>query len=123
MICPLLLGLGCAPSNEPPMSSRDPYVKIPAMKRATESRDSAAMKQLVADLDHDDPAVRLYAIQALDRMTGQRLGYNYSDEPETRKASIKRWQQWLEHGETPAAIPAQHASGDGSLSQGGADGR
>jgi hypothetical protein len=85
---------GCS-FREPSMQSSDPALKVPAIKAAAQSNDLSAGKQLVAELDNDDPAIRFYAISALERLTGQRLGYEYYQEREHRQAAIKRWEEWL----------------------------
>ena len=56
---------GCtAPASAAGREQPDPSVKIPAYKKAVRKKDKAAVRQLVTDLDNDDPAVRLYAIDA-----------------------------------------------------------
>ena len=77
----------------------DPSVKIPAYKKAVRERDDDAAPQLVADLESDDPAVRLFAIEALERVTGETFGYRYFDDEEDRRASVAKWQAWLNERE------------------------
>lgn len=45
-------------------------------------------------LDSHDPAVRLMAINGLERLTGQTLGYAYSDPEPKRTIAIDRWVRW-----------------------------
>jgi hypothetical protein len=91
---------GCtAPRRPLIVTDPDPSVKIPAYKKAVRTKDRAAAKQLVADLDSDDPAVRFYAIGALERMTGQRFGYRYYDADQDRRGAVAQWNQWLNGGE------------------------
>ena len=71
-------------------------VKIPAIKNAVRKRDRNALRQLVADLDSDDPAVRFYAISGLERITGQRFGYDYYADEQRREPAVRRWREWLE---------------------------
>ena len=60
-------------------------------------------------LGDDDEAVRLYAILALERISGTRLGYNYrAPEPE-RVRAMARWRQYLA-GEIPTSQPATRES-------------
>lgn len=93
----LSLMVGCTPPpSEGNFGSPDPSAKLYAIRRAGESRDRKAVRPLVQELASDDPAVRLFAIYALEQITGTRLGYNpYSDEIERRKA-IGRWLEALE---------------------------
>ena len=94
---------GCT-APRPPLvvTDPDPSVKIPAYKKAVRKKDKAAVRQLVTDLDHDDPAVRLYAIDALRRLTGETFGYRYFDNEEGRRPAVEKWRQWLEAGEKAA---------------------
>ena len=77
-------------------------VKIPAMKKAVREKDKKAAGDLVKELDSDDPAVRFYALESLQRLTGQRFGYEYYYDKDQRKPSLKRWQQWLAQQEAAA---------------------
>jgi hypothetical protein len=102
---------GCtAPRRPLIVTDPDPSVKIPAYKKAVRTRDRAAAKQLVADLDSDDPAVRFYAIGALERMTGERFDYRYYDTDQGRKPAVAKWNQWL----TGKDEGTRHVKGDGA---------
>jgi len=46
---------------------------------------------LVEQLDSDDPAVRVFAINALERITGERLGYNPYANEVARRSAIDAW--------------------------------
>jgi hypothetical protein len=94
---------GCT-APRPPLvvTDPDPSVKIPAYKKAVRKKDKAAIRQLVADLDSDDPAVRLYAVNALHRLTGETFEYRYFESEEQRKPAVQKWRQWLEAGERAA---------------------
>ena len=102
------LGLAsCIPSctaPRPPLvvTDPDPSVKIPAYKKAVRKHDKAAVRQLVADLDNDDPAVRMYAIHALHEMTGETFGYRFYHDEQQRRPAVQKWRQWLEAGENAA---------------------
>ena len=91
---------GCTPPRRPlVVTDPDPSVKIPAYKKAVRERDDDAAPQLVADLESDDPAVRLFAIEALERVTGETFGYRYFDDEEDRQAPVAKWQAWLNERE------------------------
>jgi len=91
------LAAGCtAPRGPLVVTDPDPSVKIPAIKNAVRKRDRNALRQLVADLDSDDPAVRFYAISGLERFTGQRFGYDYYADEQRREPAVRRWREWLE---------------------------
>ena len=96
--CGVLIGMpaGCtAPRRPLVVSDPDPSVKIPAFKKAVGKKDRAAVRQLVADLESDDPAVRLFAIDALRRITGESFGYRYFDGDEQRQPAVGQWRRWL----------------------------
>jgi hypothetical protein len=86
--------LGCS-FREPSLGSSDPALKVPAIKAAVQQDGTATEKQLVGELDNDDPAIRLYAISGLERLTGQRFGYEYYHNSQQRQEAIKRWEAWL----------------------------
>jgi hypothetical protein len=87
---------GCSGRTGPRgLASEDSAEKIPAIKQAGDRRDKRVVPQLVKELSNDDPAVRFYAIEALERITGQTLDYRYFDDYEKRQPAIVRWQNWL----------------------------
>jgi hypothetical protein len=49
-------------------------------------------------LDSDDPATRLLAINALERITGDRLGFDYAAPEAQRQAAISRWVEKVGQG-------------------------
>ncbi|MGE5608728.1 MAG: hypothetical protein ACM359_05720 [Bacillota bacterium] len=104
---------GCAGQYESPLSNTDPSVKIPAMKKAVQHKDAtlATRRQLVTDLDSDDPAVRLYAIHALEGLTGQRLGYEHYLDRDQRQPALNQWRQWLaeQEADPPTSQPSDPA--------------
>ena len=82
----------CAPpAHTGNFDSPDPAARLYAITRAGETKDASKIPSLVDQLDSDDPAVRLFAIEALERITGERLGYNpYADDTD-RRESVDRW--------------------------------
>src|SRR2546423_12625838 len=108
--------IGCsAPRGPIEVTNPDPSGKIPAMKKAVREHDLKVVRQLVKDLDSDDPAVRLFAIQALEKLTGQRYGYEYYADEVQRKPALSAWQVWLgQAGGVPTPPP-----GGGSPPRGG----
>ena len=92
---PLLVWLsaGCAPEYRD--NPRYLPAKIPAIQEAVQRRDLSVAPQLVKDLESTDPAVRFYAIEALERLTDQTFGYVYYDEPSRRMDAVVKWKRWL----------------------------
>ena len=94
--CALMVG-GCSePTGPKTPGSRNLAVKVPAIKDAVAHKDMSAAPQLVSDLDSDDPAVRFYAIEGLERLTGQTFGYVYYDDRDTRRPAVMKWRKWLD---------------------------
>ena len=85
-------GYGPGPKS---IAHPDPAVKIPAIVQAAENTDHSSADELVKELESGDPAVRLFAIEALERLTGETFDYRYYDDPEQRKPAVLRWQQWI----------------------------
>ena len=104
----LLAGACSAPAVEPDLSSSRASAQVPAIVEAAEpgrgqEADPAA---LVARLDDDDPAVRLFAIGGLQRLTDRRFGLPVV--PGRRRAAGRRWKRgeaWL--AERRPARPAR----------------
>ena len=88
---------GCSePTGPKTVASRNLAVKVPAIKDAVASKDMSAAPQMVSDLDSDDPAVRFYAIEGLERLTGQTMGYVYYEDRDARRAAVMKWRKWLD---------------------------
>jgi hypothetical protein len=91
-----LLVLGCnAPRGPFVVTDPDPANKIPAIKKMVRAKDMSSARQLVKDLDSDDPAIRFYAIGGLQRLTGETFGYQYFADEAQRKPALEKWKQWL----------------------------
>src|SRR5437016_5105833 len=95
----LVFSAGCGSRPKPDVTDPDPAAKIPGITKATRTHDTKAITQLVTDLSSDDPAIRLYSINALQRLTGQTFGYIYYATEDQRKPAVQRWQRWLTNRE------------------------
>jgi hypothetical protein len=114
-------GGGCrAPRPEPSLASENPQALIPAIRGVAEDGELSAAPALVASLESDDPAVRLYAIEALERMTGRTLGYRYYADAPARRDAVARWRRWLNDGRVEPARAAG-SGGDGAGAARGSD--
>lgn len=80
---------------KPDVAAREIDAKIPGMKHAGQTHDRSALPGLIDSLNDDDPAVRFFAIAALEKFSGDRFGYEYYLDEEQRKPSIARWREWL----------------------------
>lgn len=109
----LALASGSLPAcSSPPVSfdSPDPAARLGAISNAARDRDAAAIPNLIASLDHDDPLVRLAALRALESLTGQTLGYSFADSQPARRAAIDRWIDWYRRQPAPPASRADSRS-------------
>jgi hypothetical protein len=87
---------GCQePTGLRTIANPDPAVKIPAIKQAVDDHDRKQAAAMIENLEDDDPAVRLFAIQGLHRLTGQDFGYLYYASVEERAPAVEKWKQWL----------------------------
>lgn len=92
----------------------NPAAKMHATVEAARTGDRAAVADIVQLLDSDDPAVRLLAITALQRLTGETLGYEYDAPRYHRDAAVQRWVRAVEMNEFQGAS----TKGDEALAQG-----
>jgi HEAT repeat protein len=90
-----MLAGGCFAPDPISITSDSPASAIPAIKQAADRNDRTAIPRLIEDLNDPDSAIRFAAIQALEKMTGQTLGYRYYDDEVQRRPAVQRWRQWL----------------------------
>ncbi|WP_428940530.1 hypothetical protein [Fontivita pretiosa] len=95
LLVAVLAGCGGIPRAQRVVTNPDPAAKIPAIKASVQTNDTSVVRQLIKDLESDDPAVRFYAIQGLERLTGQTFGYQYYADEQNRAAAVQRWKAWL----------------------------
>jgi hypothetical protein len=83
---------------------------------AASKPDQADLPALVRMLDAREPATRLLAIEALERATGERFGYEYAGPVAERQAAIRRWTQYAQSQDPTLdmALSARPASGEAS---------
>lgn len=87
--------ISCIGRDAPSIDSQDPDRLIPAIKAGVMSNNQQIIPKLVNDLESDDSAIRFYAIDGLQRLTGQDLGYVFFDDADDRKPAVQRWKEWL----------------------------
>jgi len=99
---PLVFAGGCVPPRPKlVVTDPDPTVKIPAIKKAVQEHDLGAARQMVKDLESDDPAVRFYAVEGLRKLSGESFGYEwYVQDDDDRAKALKQWQAWLKAQES-----------------------
>jgi hypothetical protein len=77
------------------MQSEDPGVRLQAVHQAGQQRRADTAPLLVDRLTDSEREVRVYAIVALERITGTTMGYRHWDPPEKRQQAVERWRKWL----------------------------
>lgn len=94
---------GCQGPAPRGFDSPEPGKRIEAAARAAETGDRTAVRPLISMLDSDDPAARLVAIRALERITGRTLGYDHASPEAQRREAVERWISWEaeQRGEQP----------------------
>lgn len=119
-------GAACNSSHEVRrgINSPDALGRVLAIREAAEANDRLAVPHLVDRLEDEDEAVRLFAINALVKMTGNRFGYDYAKPADQRAGAVERWRDYVREGrhmstgagEDPA--PAAQAAASGDVGQG-----
>jgi len=99
---------GCVPSarEEADLLSPWPAARLAAIREAGATGDPEAIPPLVEQLESDDPVTRMMSIVALERITGERLGYNPYGSVTERRAAIERWVEAVRAGRFTSPAPA-----------------
>ncbi len=90
----LALG-GCSlPEQRADFRSVDPQERTLALAQAARERDQDSIPVLISMLDSEDAGERMLAIQTLERLTGQTLGYDFAAPRFKREPAVREWVQW-----------------------------
>ncbi|MEQ8769631.1 MAG: hypothetical protein RIB60_03880 [Phycisphaerales bacterium] len=97
VIVPCLLAVGgCLPAQEAGFDAPAPNKRLDAIVGAADASDEQTLSGLIGQLESTDPAARLLAIQALERRTGQTLGYQHAAPVWERRAAVDRWKKYAD---------------------------
>lgn len=77
------------------IQSPDPDRRIRAIRAAADANDKQTIPLLVDRLEDEDSGVRFFAIVALERMTGERFGYDYGQPAWERAKSVEQWRAYV----------------------------
>ncbi len=94
---------GGGPTLYQRLQDEDPKVRVAAVVEAGQTKDHKALSLLVERLSDGEKDVRLYAIIALERITGQTLDYRFYEPPEAREQAVQRWRQYVAKAATMPA--------------------
>ncbi len=89
------------------LTSGSPVDQAAAAVWLAERGDTASVHRLVGLLESEDPSVRMYAILALRRLTGETYGYAWYDDADSRRDAVERWRDSLREGRVTARPAAQ----------------
>ncbi len=79
--------------------AQDAPGRIPALVRQADpgrAGGQGGLDELIRALDDEDPAVRLFAVQALRERSGESFGYRYYDSRAARRPAVRAWRDWAE---------------------------
>lgn len=85
--------------------SPEPAARIDAAAKATREGDLGSLAELIRMLESSDPASRLAAIRALERLTGETMGYNHAGSLPERAEAVERWWVWYGDAGSTAEAP------------------
>ena len=87
-----------APREHRLIESRYASGSIPAIKELGQSKKPVSheqLKELIDQLESDDSAVRIFAAEALEKLTGSTRDYDYYDDDTDRQKAVDDWRAWL----------------------------
>ncbi len=88
----LATATGCSPAPlRASFDSPSPTERAYAIERAAREHDLEAVPRIIEQLHSEDPAVRMVAITALERLTGETHGYVHFAPRYKRDEAIDRW--------------------------------
>jgi HEAT repeat protein len=87
-------GCGIRPKSFLSLGHPAPIVRARSAALGENLPEEQAVPALIGRLSDPDPVVRMTAIQALRRRTGQDLGFVPYADPDERARAVARWQAW-----------------------------
>lgn len=91
----LLGGCGGPVDIADDFQNEDPKVRISAIKRAGQEKLESATPYLIDRLTDSEAEVRMFAILALQEITGLTHDYRYYDGADLRNQAVARWRKWF----------------------------
>jgi hypothetical protein len=96
VLVPMWALVACAPSaTQGGFKNPAPGAQVYAIESAVRDERKQQIPEIVECLRSDDDLVRMMAIGALERMTGQTLGYDFADPLPLRLEGYRRWREWV----------------------------
>lgn len=107
----LLTSCGASPTAGG-FDAASPAARSKAIQTAAITGDFSAVSKIVEQLDSDDPAIRMLAIEALERLTGETFGYKHYEPVYVRREAIAKWVNAVQSGSVPRLAHSPAASRD-----------
>ncbi len=86
---------GCfGPGLHAGFDAPDSAARLHAAAQAARTEDRSSIPRLIDLLESDDPAERLVAIAALERLTGTRRAYDHAAPRHERREAVAAWRAW-----------------------------
>ncbi len=88
---------GCsAPARQATFDSDDPAERSLAIGRVAREGggDPQRLRDVIEQLESQDPATRLFAIRTLEKFSGDALGYEHEAPRVERDEAVQRWLTW-----------------------------
>ena len=85
----------------------NPTVRLAAITRAGNTCDEKSIPYLVERLTDSEADVRLFAIVALRKTTGETFGYRHYGSRRSRDEAVAKWRQWIEQRQKASTQPTQ----------------
>lgn len=73
----------------------DSAARMRAIRDAAQSDNRSAIPSLIERLNSSDPAERLLAIRALEKLTGTTNGFDHAASLTERTNGVERWRVWM----------------------------
>ena len=85
--------------------SPEPAARMDAAAKAAREGDRGSLAELIRLLQSSDPAARLAAIRALERLTGETMGFDHAGSAPERAEAVERWWVWYGDAGSLAEAP------------------
>ena len=104
-----LVGCGTQRDIAGDFQDEDPKTRIAAIRRAGRDKLESSVPYLVDRLTDSEAEVRMFAIIALQEITGLTHDYRHYDSTTARQEAVERWRKWLagKRGQSPDTRPVE----------------
>ena len=90
-----MVGCGAPRDIAGDFQNEDPNVRIAVIRRSGQDKLESAIPYLVDRLTDSEAEVRMFAIMALQKITGLTHDYRYYQGASLRQDAVGRWRKWI----------------------------